>query len=250
VRVSFLGTNGWYATGTGNTICTAIIAKGRLVVLDAGDGFQHVPELAKKNQVKKIDVFLSHLHLDHCAGLHILPKFEKGLEVRVFAPWEYIKDLEYLLDHPFTANALQLQCKVSILPLREGKNELPYAVIALPLIHADPCMGFRIELEKRAVAYCTDTGPCENIVELGREADLLITECALPPGSRSQRSWPHLSPEMAARLAKKANAKMLALTHFDANNYSEFGLRKKAELFAKKIFEKTVAARDRQIVQI
>ncbi len=250
MKLIFLGTNGWYCTKTGNTVCAAIVAKDRLIVLDAGDGFEKVPELAEKEKKKKIDVFLSHLHLDHAGGLHALPKFEKTHRVRIFAAWEYMKDLEYLLDHPFTANLKQLKACVELLPLKCGLNRLPYALHALPLVHADPCLGFRFELEGKVIAYCTDTGPCGNIPELGKEADALITECSLPPRTKPLRHWPHLSPEIAARLAREARAKLLILDHFDANNYREMGERKIAERVARGIFAKTIAAKDGLVLSV
>ncbi len=250
MKLVFLGTNGWYSSKTGNTVCAAIVTKERLIVLDAGDGFSKVPELAEQEGKRKIDVFLSHLHLDHSGGLHALPKFKKGTRVRIFAAWEYMKDLEYLIDHPFTANPKQLMAKVELLPLKAGANTLPYPVLALPLVHVDPCTGFRFELGGKTIAYCTDTGPCENIVELGKGADALITECSLPPRAKHQPSWPHLSPEMAARLTREAKAKVLVLDHFDANNYQEMGERRRAEKVARGIFKRTVAAKDGLVLLI
>jgi ribonuclease BN (tRNA processing enzyme) len=68
------------------------------------------------------------------------------------------------------------------------------------------------------ITYCTDTGYCDNAVQLGRNADLLITECGLKSGQESP-GWPHLNPESAIRIAQEAHAKRLALTHFGAEVY-------------------------------
>jgi ribonuclease BN (tRNA processing enzyme) len=70
---------------------------------------------------------------------------------------------------------------------------------------------------------------------LSRDADLLITECALKKGS-SDENWPHLKPKDAARIADERNAKMLALLHFDANEYSALKARKQTEKEARKVF--------------
>ena len=244
MRIRFLGTNGFYSTTTGNTVCTAIVAKDNVIVLDAGDGFAKVPALTGMGKGNRIDVFLSHLHLDHSAGLHALPKFGKGTEIRIFAASGYIKDLVYLLNHPFTADSRQIAAQVKVLSVEEGINELPYRVVALPLVHADPCLGFSFEIEGKTIAYCTDTGECENIVRLGKGADLLITECSILPGQRPLPHWPHLSPESAAGLAREARAKRLILTHFDADLYTSMIERTKAERKARTIFRNTVAAKD------
>ena len=54
---------------------------------------------------------------------------------------------------------------------------------------------------------------------LAEDADLLITECSHKPGEQSP-DWPHLNPEDAAEIARRAKAKRLALTHFDAGRYT------------------------------
>lgn len=61
---------------------------------------------------------------------------------------------------------------------------------------------------------------------------------------------PHLNPEIAAQIAKKAAVKKLALTHFDAYRYKTLEERKKAEEFAKKIFKNTFCATDDMEIEI
>jgi len=244
IRVFFLGTNGWFATRTGNTVCAAMEFHDRLIVLDAGDGFQHLPSLLLRLRLKRADVFLSHLHIDHSAGLHLLPRIPRGIRIRIFAHKSYLAALRRLLSHPYTASAGEQWAKVTLHPLHTGENRLPYPVLALPLDHADPCFGFRFSLDGKEIAYCTDTGPCKGISLLARGADALITECALLPGSKPLKEWPHLSPEMAAQEAAASGAHMLILTHFDAHKYPSLSLRNRAQEAARKIFPRTIAAKD------
>lgn len=245
MKIRFLGTNGWFSTpATGSTTCAAIILQGRLIVLDAGEGLHKVPALAKEEGARKIDIFISHLHLDHIIGLHTLPLFKEGVEVRIFVHKGYVKSLKAFLNHPYTAGAKELWADVKVMALKEGENRLPYKVIALPLKHADPSWGFRFEIDGKKAAYCADTGPCGNLVRLAKGTDALVTECALPPGAPELSSWPHLSPEMAAKAAKKANTSMLLLTHFDAMQYQTLAAREKAAKCARRIFKPTTAATD------
>jgi len=250
IRVFFLGTNGWFATKTGNTVCAAMEFRDRLIVLDAGDGFQHIPSLLNRLHLKRADVFLSHLHIDHSAGLHILPLLSRGIRIRIFAHKSYLSALRRLLSHPYTASAEEQWAKVTLHPLCTGENRLPYSVRVLPLDHADPCFGFRFSLDGKEVAYCTDTGPCKIISLLARGSDALITECALLPGSKPMTEWPHLSPEMAAKEAVSAGAHLLLLTHFDAHKYPSLSLRMRAQEAAQKIFPRTIAAKDGMEMEI
>ena len=62
---------------------------------------------------------------------------------------------------------------------------------------------------------------------LAADADLLIAECAHLPGEQNP-SWPHLNPQDAAAIARRAKAKRLALTHFDAGRYTSLQMRREA----------------------
>ena len=111
------------------------------------------------------------------------------------------------------------------------------------LLHSDPCLGYRINLEGKTIAYCTDTGICDNSLELSKDADILIHECASKPGQYYEK-WPHTNPQEAAELAIRANVKQLVLFHFDAELYKSIEERKEAETAARKIFENTIVATD------
>jgi ribonuclease Z len=104
-------------------------------------------------------------------------------------------------------------------------------------------LGYRFELEGRTIVYVGDTGYCLNAVELAKNADLLITECAFKPGEEDPY-WPHLNPESAARIAAEAGAKRPVLVHFDASLYRSLEERKEGERAARKIFPDTIAMED------
>ena len=258
LKLTFLGTNGWFTTPLANTVCTLIETRERYIVLDAGDGIWRLDKYAT-DQNKPIDLFLSHFHLDHVVGLHIQPKFKLKHPLRIFGQPGTKKVLDTLVNHPFTAPFSMLEprgLKVELHEMMEGKNKIDeYSVQAAPLVHADPCWGYRFEIprgdgETAIIAYCTDTGPCENLVSLSKNADVLITECGLLPGQPSPPSWPHLNPEMAANAAKEAGVKKLYLTHFAANSYDTKQKRLESQAAARKIFPDTIAAMDEMSVEV
>lgn len=68
MKIVFLGTNGWYDTATGNTICIFAETDDYIIILDAGNGLY---KLNKYSGIKKpAYIFLSHFHLDHLIGFH------------------------------------------------------------------------------------------------------------------------------------------------------------------------------------
>jgi ribonuclease BN (tRNA processing enzyme) len=216
MKVTFLGTNGWYDTATGNTCSVLIQAKEYDIILDAGNGIAKADQYI--TQDKPAYLFISHFHIDHIAGLHTLVKFrfQKGLEI--FGQVGTAAILNTFVAEPFTVPFAQLPYPVRITDLGEGEHAIPFPVECLPLVHPAPCYGYRLTLDGKVITYCTDTGVCDNAVTLSRNADLLITECGLKPGQESP-GWPHLNPENAIHIAREAKAKRLALLHFGAEVY-------------------------------
>lgn len=247
--VIFLGTNGWYDTETGSTICTLIRARNYDIILDAGNGFHKVDRFISAISQKPVYLFISHFHLDHIVGLHTLMKFKFPQDLTICGPAGTKVILGTFVNSPFTASFSQLQFAVSIYELPEEQSKIPFNVEARELRHPTLTLGYRIEIEGRVVTYCPDTGYCENAVYLSKASDLLIAECAYKNGQFSE-SWPHLNPETAASIAREADAKRLALVHFDAEIYKTITDRKEAEGAAQKIFNNTFATTDEMVIEI
>ncbi len=248
MRITFLGTNGWFASKTGNTVCTLLELAECNVVLDAGDGISKLGQFADLG--KPTLLFLSHLHLDHAVGLHALGKIPFKKQVRIFCPKGTTRFLSSLASHPFTMPFKDLPFPVEVRELAEGRHEFGKLVVeARKLKHSDTCFGYRIEAESKIIAYCADTGICKNAYALAENADLLICESAYLP-NEAHADWPHLNPESAAKIAAKACAKKLVLTHFDASRYTSLKQRKNAQAVARKIFPKTLSAKDGMKIRI
>ncbi|MDQ7773542.1 MAG: MBL fold metallo-hydrolase [Elusimicrobiales bacterium] len=241
MKIVFLGTNGWYDTATGNTVCALIKTRRWDIVLDAGNGLYKLDKYC--DGAKPVFILLSHFHIDHIAGLHTLVKFKLKKGLIICAQKGARRVLENFVGRPFTVPLDKLPYPVKIVELPSEKARLPFQIKTLPLVHADPVLGFRLELEGKTVTYCTDTGYCPNALELARGADALITECAHLPGETNPL-WPHFNPETAARLAAESGAKKLILTHFSAERYHKSDLRAMALRVAKKTFRNSLAAKD------
>jgi len=223
MKVTFLGTNGWYDSTTGNTVSVLIQSEDYDIILDAGNGIAKADRYI--TQDKPVYLFLSHMHIDHIAGLHTLCKYRFKKELKVFTQEGTKGLLETFVAEPYTVPFAILPFKNSVHELVPGTHHLPFPVTCLPLIHPAPCFGYRLELDGKVITYCTDTGVCNNAVSLARNADLLITECGLKPGV-TRPDWPHLYPVMAISIAIQANVRRLALTHLGAEVYRTLEERK------------------------
>jgi ribonuclease BN (tRNA processing enzyme) len=241
MKATFLGTNGWFDTDVGRTVSTLISADDFDLVLDAGSGFFEIDKHCRFD--KPLFIFLSHFHLDHIHALHALAKLEPAHGIQFIVPAGGEQTLRLFLGHPFTMPIADLGYPVSVTEAAGQLRGFPFEARTLPMVHSVPTLGIRVEHGGSSFAYCPDTGYCQNAVELGTRAGLLIAECAFRPGA-SNPKWPHLNPEMAARIAHEASANELVLTHFDARYYPGREDRLVAEKVAREVFPKSRAAFD------
>jgi ribonuclease BN (tRNA processing enzyme) len=125
-----------------------------------------------------------------------------------------------------------------------AKTRLPFKLEFRQLKHSVPCYGFRLETENRSLAYCTDTGVCENMLKLMKGTDVSILECSFKTGQYVDPGWPHLTPEIAAEAARISQTKKLLLTHFDASIYTSSKDRLASRKTAQQIFKNSMTASD------
>jgi ribonuclease BN (tRNA processing enzyme) len=198
---------------------------GFRLVMDLG--FGTLPRLLALCPNGSVDaVVVTHRHSDHCVDLNGL------LRVRHYG--ERAHDPIPLLCPPGVAelvDALEPEPRLAelfdVLPLPGTHKVGPFEVRGIELPHHVPNVGIRLTTAHRTVAYTGDTGPSEDLVELGRSADLYIMDATLqhqPDGPRTV-----LSAAEAGQWATRAGARRLLLTHFWPGNDRGVSLRQAAE---------------------
>lgn len=246
MRVFFLGTNGWYDSETGNTICVIIETESAYIIFDAGGGFYKIDRYIKRD--KPVYLFLSHYHLDHVIGLHALNKFNFKQGLDVYGPPGLKELFKKIINVPYSMPISRLNMRIRLHEI-DRKIRLPSGVEYKPLKHSSTCFGYRISSEGKIAAYCADTGACRNLAFLAKGADLFITECSYKSG-QDNKDWPHLNPESAAKAAVEAGAKKMALIHFDAGLYLNLKDREEAGKASRKIFKNTLISYDNMKIDL
>ncbi len=93
MRVCLWGTRGSIASAGpdtivygGNTSCAELEGTdGTILILDAGTGIRRVGDTYK--EPRRVDILLTHLHMDHIQGLGFFaPFFQEDFEVHVWGP--------------------------------------------------------------------------------------------------------------------------------------------------------------------
>jgi phosphoribosyl 1,2-cyclic phosphodiesterase len=151
----------------GNTSCVEIKTGDprHVVVLDAGTGIcAHGAELPP--DLERIDVLLTHLHMDHILGLGFFAGlFRPGLEVHVWGPSSTVLDLRsrltrYLSPPLFPVRLRDLPCRLALHDTPLGTFEVPgLSVTAALICHPGPTVGYRLTDGRSTVAYLPDHEP-------------------------------------------------------------------------------------------
>ena len=241
--ITMLGTNGWFDSETGQTMCTLIRTRDYSIILDAGYGIRRAKDLIDFS--KPAYLLLSHLHLDHTIGLHTLDYLLFQQPLKIIVPAGQKQAFHELGRLPYSAVWENVIPDGSALYGTDelDQADLPFGLTTLPLCHPVPDHGFRLEIEGKTVSYLCDTGYCDNAVTLAGGADLAIAECGALPGM-AKPGGPHMEPEICAQLAVEAGVKQMVLTHFSAALYTTIASRMNAVNEVRSIFPNLITGVD------
>ena len=99
----------------------------------------------------------------------------------------------------------------------------------------------------KSIAYCLDTRPCAQSIELAKGVDLLIHEATYTEEFAAEaREYGHSTAAQAARTALEAGARRLLLTHFSSRFPDASPLLEEARA----IFPETILAEDLLEVEV
>jgi len=94
----------------------------------------------------------------------------------------------------------------------ETKSYDGLVVTSKKVKHIEMSRGYRFEFSNgKSLVVSGDTDYCDEMIDLGRKADLMILECSMPDEMKVQG---HMTPSECGKLAQKANCRKLCLTHF------------------------------------
>ena len=195
-----------------------IDAAGERLLLDAGAGTLQRLHQAGVPFAELDRIFLTHYHIDHCLDLVSilfalrLPQIHRRKTLTVYGP-RGLKRLYRRLNAAFNRWISPRGFPLVLKEVRETTLTFKgYTVQARPMNHGDAgAVGYRVAAGGRSVAYSGDTDVCEGVVELGRQAHLLILECSVPD---ERKVAGHLTPSECGRIASAAGCRHLVLTHF------------------------------------
>ncbi|MBI1978438.1 MAG: ribonuclease Z [Candidatus Aenigmarchaeota archaeon] len=303
LQITFLGTVSGIPTKDRNH--SAIIFehytdKKSTLLFDCGEGTQKQLMQSGISFMDIDNIFISHWHADHFAGLipliQTMNMEKRKKELTIFGPEAErfvanIIDLGYF-GLRFPVNAINVPFEGDeITKIFDGEE---FEVLSIPTLHTVPSAAYcfkekdrwNIDLNKMKelglkrgywlnklkkhgeaeykskkikiedvsnkteglkVVYTGDTKPCETVVKISQQADILIHDGTFLELDESQGKY-HADVAEAAKIAKKADVKQLILTHL-SRRYNKDDIKEMEER-AKKIFPNTKIAHDFMKVEL
>lgn len=154
---------------------------------------------------------LSHYHADHVADLPCLQyaarvAMDLGTRQAPLSIYGHAEDsfFDTLNYHHYTAGHLI-----------DTKTDLHLGDMTLTFtrnVHPAPCFSMRIRKKNRIIAYISDTEWTDSLVDVARDADLLICEASLYNAYQGMVPG-HLTAGEAGRIARQAKSGHLVLSH-------------------------------------
>lgn len=194
-----------------------IEADGRKLLLDSGAGtIRRLLEL-KYNLFDIWDIFYTHLHNDHINDLGAIVWSSNYGGVRkkplnLYGPQGFKKYFDVLLNKLLKPGKLNF--KINLKELKKSIIKIKDITINTSEIRhssTTKSIAYRISHKNKTLVYAGDAEYCNEVIKAAKNADVLLIECSFPD---SKKMKGHLTPSLAGRIASKAKAKTLILTHF------------------------------------
>jgi phosphoribosyl 1,2-cyclic phosphodiesterase len=221
----------------GNTASVEIRGvDGAILALDAGTGMRRLGA-AIDPSVERVDILLTHLHMDHIQGLGFFAPFFRSGEVHVWGPASATLDLRtrltrYLSPPLFPVRFRDLDANVVMHDAPdEPVNIGAFEVVARHVVHRGPTVGYRITADGMSVAYLPDHEPALGARRFPKEprwtsgfdlasgVDLLIHDGQYSEDELASRiGWGHSSVTEAVAFGELAEARRLVLFHHDPSH--------------------------------
>ena len=222
----------------GNTSCVEIrLSDDSVLVLDAGTGIRPLgAKILREGLPARIDVLLTHLHMDHLEGLGFFgPIWEPSAEVHVWGPASPTKSLAqriamYLSPPLFPVHLREIPANLVFHDVPAAEWHLGPATIFADLInHPGPTVGFRITEGDRVAAYVPDHEPALGVDDLATASPEWVSGTAVAWGVDvlfhdsqytedeylSRVGWGHSTWRQAVQFALLSKVRKYVMFHHD-----------------------------------
>ena len=212
-----------------NTSCVEVTCGDHKIILDAGSGMRFLGNRLIREDTKKIDLFFTHCHHDHVAGMPFFaPFYRSKYKINIWSghlrgKGQTKKIVEGYMREPFFPVGPEVfSAKIQYEDFDPGDVLKPCSGVkikTLELNHPGGCVGYRIEYKGRALCYITDYAHTPGEIDqplrdFVRNADMMIYDA-----SYTDREFPdfasfgHSTWEEGLRICEDENVSRYCIFH-------------------------------------
>jgi ribonuclease BN (tRNA processing enzyme) len=228
-----LGGGGWFPANGRHTACALLRDDDAAILIDARTGAGRLIENPwLLDGIERLDILLTHFHLDHIAGLAYLPALGLTTETTLWGPGALLygtptRELLAPLSHePFHPVPLEQQA-IDVRDIPRGDFEVAGTRIATRRQerHSAPTLGVRFD---DTLAWITDTAYDPGSAPFAAGCGILAHECWFV-SAQPRNADVHSSATQAAEVAATAGVERLLLIHLPPFEHDVVGLAIEAQ---------------------
>jgi phosphoribosyl 1,2-cyclic phosphodiesterase len=248
----------------GNTSCLEVTVGDRKIVLDAGTGIRRLGDGFLKDEIREIQILLTHTHWDHINGFPFFPPaFDGKYNVHVRAGHvRHLGGIRNILagqmTQPWFPVPLEaMRAETTFEDFESGdsfKMDGGVSVRTTALNHPNGATAYRLDYKGKSLAYVTDTEhiigkPDQNVLGIIEGADLVIYDATYTDAEFPKHiGWGHSTWQEGIRLCHEARAKRLAIFHHEPNHEDDVMLG--IEVEARTKWSEAFVAREGRTVEL
>lgn len=201
----------------GNTSCVSVEFRGRMVVFDAGSGLSSLgKDLSTRGFKGRLDILVSHVHLDHIMGFFEFPPFfDADVEVHLYGLrrqgmgiGDWMSD--FMKPPVWPVRFQDLPCRIYSHDIQNGQDFAlgdGLGIRAMTARHPNGGLLYRLRLGEKSILYGLDCEMDETIwdrlVDFAEGCSLLISDAQYSPEEcRGKKGWGHSSWKQGNALLK------------------------------------------------
>ncbi len=184
-------------------------------LFDCGNGTVWKLEKTGVDYLEIDNVFITHHHPDHTSDLIPLlfatrhpygKKREKTL--RIWGPYGFSEFTEKLRA-PYGEWVRPDLVKIHEIGKKKQKiGDLQ--IKTFKTVHTENSIGYAVRAEGKKIVYTGDTGYFPGLARQASDADMFVTECALPD---SEKMAVHMTPSDIAQILRQSSPRKIVLSH-------------------------------------
>jgi ribonuclease BN (tRNA processing enzyme) len=218
VQLTVIGCSPAWPNPGGTHAGYLVESPGRLL-LDCGPGV--LAQLRRREPWPRPDaILITHFHLDHCGDLvpwvfgSIFGQRPSPPRVQLWVPPDGAAELHHLVGALGAGELLDQVFEVHEYPEGKPFRVAGFELLALRVPHyGEATFGVRVSDGSRTLAYSSDSGPSERLVEIARDADLFLCEATLDEPEPDPEHRGHLTAAEAVETSERAGARRLLVIH-------------------------------------